>query len=96
LPEDVIRSEAGAANIWSKNAYTDDRPSAKRSIRQPSKGRPVSKLEELGRNVAVEKEVLILLAAVLVHAATGMPMALIAQVKRVMFGIVGQFVSNYV
>jgi hypothetical protein len=37
----------------------------------------------------VEEEMLVLLAAILVHAAARMPVALISQVQRVMFGIVG-------
>ncbi len=46
--------------------------------------------EKVGRHVAVQEEVLILLAAVLVHAAAGVPEALILQVQRVMFSIEGQ------
>src|SRR5215831_16420974 len=47
----------------------------------------VAKLEKIGGHVAVEQEVLVLLPAVLVHAATGVPVPLILQVKRVMFAI---------
>jgi hypothetical protein len=43
----------------------------------------------------VQQEMLVLLAAILVHPTARVPMPLIPQVERVMFGIVGQFVPNY-
>jgi hypothetical protein len=37
----------------------------------------------------VQEEMLVLLAAVLIHAAAGVPVPLVPQVQRVMFGIIG-------
>ena len=54
----------------------------------------LAKLEQVGRDVAVEQEVLVLLAAVLVHAAAGVTMPLISQVQRVMFAIERQTAPN--
>jgi hypothetical protein len=44
----------------------------------------------------VEQEVLVLLATVLVHSSPRVPVSLILQVKRVMFGIKRQSVPNFV
>jgi DNA phosphorothioation-dependent restriction protein DptG len=51
-------------------------------------------LEQVGRNVAVEEEVLVLLTAVLVHAPARMAVALILQVQLVMFVIELQSAPN--
>src|SRR5205807_5466315 len=53
-----------------------------------------TKLVELGCHIAMQQEMLVLLAAVLVHAAAGVTVSLVAKVKGIMLAIVRQFTPN--
>src|SRR6185437_17116677 len=56
--------------------------------------RPIAELIELGGDIAVQQEVLVLLTAVLVHAAAGVTRALVLEIQRVMRRIVDELAPH--
>src|SRR5262249_51228562 len=74
-------------------ARIEERVDRRQSIVQPvdqadhAQASLLAELEELGRDVAVQKEVLVLLAAVLIHAAARVAMPLIPQVQLVVLAV---------
>lgn len=81
LPEDVVCPIAGAGGRRVVEGV-DRRKPVLQTIDQAhhSQAAMLSKLEQIGRDVAMQKEVLVLLAAILVHPAAGVAIALILQI----------------
>lgn len=89
LPKDVVGAVASARDIGLEEGV-DGGESVHQMVDQTDhpQNAPFPKLVEVGGDIAVEQEMLVLLAAVLIHATAGMPVALVAKVQRVMLAIV--------
>src|SRR6185503_4074627 len=89
LPQDVVGAEAGAADVGLEEGV--DRGQAVLQLVHDGNHAQRAVLAELDQPrlyVALEKEMAVLLAAVLIHAAAGMAARLVAKVQRVVLGAV--------
>ena len=88
LPQDVVGAVAGAARRRVEEGV-DRRQAVVEDVddrHHPQRAVGVAELDQPRVDLALQQELRVLLAAVVIHAAAGMPARLVAQVQRVVLG----------
>ena len=88
LPDHVVGAKAGVGQVG-----IEERINGRQAVFQlvddadHAQGVAVAKLDQMGADVALEQEMAVLLAAVLIHAAAGVTRHLVAAIQAVMLRI---------